>query len=305
MWCSWYRYFEDVTTADVLENVGALAEHGIEVDVVQVDDGWGAGTGGWHAPRPGVPDLQVLVDGVRSAGHRAGAWLAPFVVGRETDLARRNPGWLVGRAGHNWGQDLAGLDLAHPGVRDYLAETVGRLRETGVDYLKLDFLYAGAVPGDRYDGVDPVTAYRSGLELVREAAGEAYLLGCGAPLLPSAGLLDAMRVSPDTFHEAGQDGSAGLRGRVPALARWWQHGRLWTVDADCLVLRPSYALREEWAEVVAAVGGLRSFSDRVAELDGWGLGAARRLLGSAPGPHPFDVAAGRASLAARPVGGLG
>ena len=42
-------------------------------------------------------------------------------------------------------------------------------------------------------------AYRSGIELIREAIGEdAYLLGCGAPLLPSSGLFDAMRVSPDT-----------------------------------------------------------------------------------------------------------
>ena len=271
-----------------------------------MDDGWGQGTGGWHAPRPGVPDLAALVGAVRSSGHRAGVWLAPFAVGRDTDLARRNPGWLVGWAGHNWGQDLAGLDLTHPGVRAYVAETVAGLREQGVDYLKLDFLYAGAVPGDRYEDVDPVAAYRSGLELVREAAGDAYLLGCGAPLLPSVGLLDAMRVSPDTFHEAGQDGSAGLRGRAPVQARWWQHGRFWVADPDCLVLRPSYALREEWAEVVETWGGLRSFSDRVAELDGWGLATARRLLASAPGPGPCDVARGRASLGPAATGdGLG
>ena len=42
-------------------------------------------------------------------------------------------------------------------------------------------------------------AYRRGLRLIRDAIGpEAYLLGCGAPILPSVGLVDAMRVSPDT-----------------------------------------------------------------------------------------------------------
>lgn len=296
VWCSWYRYFEEVTTADVLENVAALDAHGLPVDVVQVDDGWGAGTGGWHAPRPGVPDLGELVDRVRAAGYRAGAWLAPFVVGRDTDLARRYPEWLVGWAGHNWGQDLAGLDLTHPGVQEYLLGTVARLRATGVDYLKLDFLYAGALPGRRYADVDPVVAYRTGLGLVREAAGDAYFLGCGAPLLPSVGLLDAMRVSSDTFHEGAQDGSAGLRGQGPVQARWWQQGRFWANDPDCLVLRPSYPLRERWAGVVAAHGGLRSLSDRVAELDPWGLRTARELLASAPGPGPFAVDAGRASL---------
>ena len=66
----------------------------------------------------------------------------------------------------------------------------------------------------------------------------AYLLGCGAPILPSVGLVDAMRVSPDTFHEGGEDGSQGLRGRMSLEARAWQHGRLWTTDPDCLVARP-------------------------------------------------------------------
>ena len=56
-------------------------------------------------------------------------------------------------------------------------------------------------PGPRHSGTDPITAYREGLEVIRDAAGDAYLLGCGAPILPSVGLLDAMRVSPDTAPE--------------------------------------------------------------------------------------------------------
>ena len=79
---------------------------------------------------------------------------------------------------------------------------------------------AGAVPGPRHEDVDGVAAYRSGLELVREVVGpDVQLVGCGAPLLPSVGLVDAMRVSPDTFHEGGEDGSTGLRGLMPLAAR--------------------------------------------------------------------------------------
>ena len=37
--------------------------------------------------------------------------------------------------------------------------------------------------------------------MIREAIGpDAYLLGCGAPILPSVGLVDAMRVGPDIAH---------------------------------------------------------------------------------------------------------
>jgi alpha-galactosidase len=279
VWCTWYRYFEDVTSADVEENLRAIEESELPVDVVQIDDGWSLGTGEWTKPNPRFGSLVDAIAAIRDSGRRAGIWLAPFSVGSRSDVAQRHPDWLTGPAGHNWGDDLLGLDLTHPGVRAYLEAVFSRLRDLGVEYLKLDFLYSGAVPGARHDHVTPIEAYRSGLALVRDVMGEdAYLLGCGAPILPSVGLVDAMRVSPDTFHEGGEDGSEGLRGRMSLEARAWQHGRLWTNDPDCLVARPRFALRDEWADVVLAAPGVRGFSDRIAELDDHGVDLVRRLL---------------------------
>lgn len=305
VWCSWYRYFEQVRATDVRENLRAFDEHALAVDVVQVDDGWSLGLGEDLAVTPGFGDLAGLLDEVRASGRRVGLWLAPFLVGAGTTLAARHPDWLVGDAGHNWGQDLRGLDLTHPGVQDLLRDHLRRLVDAGVDYLKLDFLYGGAVPGARHAGCSPTEAYRAGLELVRETVGrDVYLVGCGAPLLPSIGLVDAMRTSPDTFHEGGEDGSRGLRGLMPMAARAWQHGRWWSGDPDCLVARPSYALREPWAAAVRTYGGLRSVSDRVAELDDWGLRTTRELLHDvvAPRPLPDEVVERGARLAADLVG---
>ncbi|QIK73641.1 alpha-galactosidase [Propioniciclava coleopterorum] len=283
VWCSWYRYFEDVTAADIAENLAAIDAAGLEVEVIQIDDGWSPGLGEGARPDPGFGHLPGLVTAIRDSGRAAGLWLAPFLVGRDTTLARRHPDWLTGPAGYNWGQDLVGLDLTHPGVREHLADTVAWAVGLGISYLKLDFLYAGALPGPRHSGAAPLASYRDGLALIREAAGpDAYLVGCGAPLLPSVGLVDAMRVSPDTFHEGGQDGSAGLRGAPNVAARTWQDGRWWANDPDCLVMRPSFVLRDAWAEAITGRGTLRSFSDRVADLDAHGLAAVRRHLSPAP-----------------------
>ena len=88
------------------------------------------------------------------------------------------------------------------------------LRSYGFDYFKLDFLYAGALGG--------LEEYRHGLPaVIRDAVGpEAYVLGCGAPILPSVGLVDAMRVSPDVapVYEP-EDGDMSQPARVPRPSR--------------------------------------------------------------------------------------
>jgi alpha-galactosidase len=307
VWCSWYQYFERVTADDVAENLAALATHDLPADVVLVDDGWSLGLGELLRPSPRFGSLDALARAVGDAGRRTGIWLAPFLVGADTEVARARPDWLVGYAGRNWGQDLVGLDLTHPHVRELLRARLEPLVELGVRYFKLDFLYAGAVPGPRHSGEHPVDAYRSGLQLLREVLGpDSYLVGCGAPVLPSVGLVDAMRVSPDTFHEGGEDGSRGLRGLMPSAARAWQQGRWWVNDPDCLVARPSYRLREPWAEAVERFGGLRSVSDRIADLDDWGLATTRRLLraGGTASPFTEETVRAGAEVAAAQLAGL-
>ncbi|MFC4554228.1 glycoside hydrolase family 36 protein [Georgenia faecalis] len=288
VWCTWYRYFEAVTADDVRDDLRAMDRLDLPVDVVQVDDGWTLGLGEELAPNPAFGFLDRLVDDVHAAGRRVGLWVAPFLVGRDSTLARRHPDWVMGDAGENWGTGLVGVDLTHPDLRAHLHRWLADLVARGVDYLKLDFLYGGALPGRRHEESGEVAAYRSGLALVRDAVGpDTYLLGCGAPLLPSIGLVDAMRVSPDTFHAGGQDGSAGLRGRLSLEGRAWQHGRLWVADPDCVVARPSFPLRHEWAAVARRSGGLRSVSDRLEELDDDGVALVREYLAAPVPPGPL------------------
>ncbi|GAB2833648.1 hypothetical protein GCM10027176_42440 [Actinoallomurus bryophytorum] len=285
VWCSWYHYFGAVTTDDILENLDAVEERDLPVDVIQIDDGWQAGIGDWLSFSGPFAGLPRLAGRIRSAGRRAGIWVAPFLAAANSDLARAHPGRLGGDAGHNWGQALFALDVVR--AEDHLREVFTALRAWGFDYFKLDFLYAGAMGG--------LDAYRHGLTVIREAVGpDAYLVGCGAPILPSVGLVDAMRVSPDVSPvyepEDGDLSRASQRAAtVTTIARAWQHGRFWVNDPDCLIARPQVERREDWAAVVERYGGLRASSDRIADLDAWGLETTRRLLSSAPDPVPFGT----------------
>ena len=158
------------------------------------------------------------------------------------------------------------------------------LRARGFAFHKIDFIYAGAMVGRRHEDVTPLEAYRRGLELIRQGAGDdAVILGCGAPLLPSIGLVDAMRISPDVMPAVGarsrRHQPAGMRSALAAgRARAWMHGRLWVNDPDCVLVRPQVERPEPWGDYVETLRGLAVSSDPLPELDAAHLDRTRELM---------------------------
>lgn len=121
------------------------------------------------------------------------------------------------------------------------------------------------------------------------------MLGCGAPLLPSIGRVDAMRTSPDiAVHVEPADDDLSQPSQRSAVAagraRRWMHGRWWINDPDCLVVRPEVEQREAWARQVQRSGGLAVSSDPLDRLDGLGLAWTRELLRPASGEPLPDAA---------------
>ncbi len=310
-WCSWPAFGQRVSEQDVLRQVAWLREHreDVPLEVVQVDDGWEQAVGDWTANERFPHGMAWLAEEIRRAGFTPGLWLAPFIAHPRSRLAQDHPEWIL-RDGHGRPASAGlssvgvchGLDLTRADVQEHLRRLVARVApEWGYAYLKLDFLYGAALPGQRRRAdLTRAQALRRGLEIVRQAAGpEAFLLGCGCPLGPAIGLVDAMRVGADVApHWRPRQGALtplvrsdpsfpGTANTVRnTLTRAWTHRRLWLNDPDPLILRRSGNRMSEaevrsMTAVAALSGGSWVLGDDLA-----GLEAARQPLAAvALPPH--------------------
>jgi alpha-galactosidase len=300
-WCSWYQFSSEtytgaVSAQDIRDNLGALAalKDDLPLSILQIDDGFEAQIGDWFDFKPGFPQgVAPLAAEIRRAGFTPGLWLAPFIVHPGSRLAAEHPDWLLRgsfnrpvNAGLLWDTFTTALDLTQPRALDYARQVVQTaVHAWGYPYLKLDFLYAAALPGKHMDPTRTrAQVLRSGLAALRQAAGEqAFLLGCGCPLGPAIGLVDAMRVSADTARRwkpsfRGVEAFIAPEPNLPAarnachnsLTRSPLHRRWWFNDPDCLLARPGTHLTPAEVQTVATVialsGGSVFASDHLPDL---------------------------------------
>ncbi|MFH2039220.1 MAG: glycoside hydrolase family 36 protein [Chloroflexota bacterium] len=202
IWCSWYSLYKEIREDNLLRILHEMDD--LPFDVFQIDDGWQKNIGDWEANEKFPSGMSIMADAIKMTGRKAGLWLAPLLVVPSSSIFQNHNNWLLRNekgnlvhAGVNWSERLYALDTTHPEVLEWLSDLMKKIRDWGYDYVKLDFLYAGALPGKRWQTIPREAAYRHGLETIREALGDAYLLTCGAPILPSLGLCDGIRVGPD------------------------------------------------------------------------------------------------------------
>ncbi len=295
-WCSWYHYFQKVTAQNVRDNLSAAKrlQDRLPLDVIQIDDGFETQIGDWLDFSSRFPDgVGSLSKEIRVAGFIPGIWLAPFILHRKSSLAREHPDWLLRNkygllvnAGFIWDTFTTSLDLTNPEALAYIREVVQTATQKwGYPYLKLDFLYAAALPG-RYQDPTKTRAQvlRRGLQAIREAVGEqVFLLGCGCPLGSALGIVDAMRIGSDVdarWHPAYKginyyfrdepDMPSARNAIQNTLTRAPMHKRWWINDPDCILLSPETKLTtvevQTLATVIALTGGSLFLSDDLSRI---------------------------------------
>jgi alpha-galactosidase len=290
-WCSWYQFFTEVSEADILRNLEQLDRERahMPLEYMQIDDGYQQAVGDWLDANDKFPaGMRSLAGRIRERGFKPGIWLAPFIAHERSRLYAEHADWLLHDpsgapvvAMWNWESRNYALDITHPEVEEWLRRVVHTMvQEWGYEYLKIDFIYAAALRGRRHDpSCTSVQAYRRALTVIREVAPHAFVLGCGAPLAPSVGLVDGMRIGPDVARywrgaETEFGFARGLHRAVRStLAHLWTRADLWVSDPDCLLLHDrasdlTPAEVQAWTSLVALSGGMVLLSDDLAQLAG-------------------------------------
>ncbi len=246
-WCSWYAYYEQVSESLVQQNLNQMQGELGDIEWVLIDDGYQAFMGDWLSPSEKFSrGIESVVKDIIAKGKRPAIWLAPFIAQPESHVFQMNPDWFVRIEGGGLlkAEEVTYggwrctpwyiLDTTNPSVQAHLASLSRYMHQRwGIELFKLDANYWGTLRGKRHQaGVTGVEAYRMGLQALISGAPNAKFIGCNAPMWPSLGLVDAMRVSDDVERH----GDRFIQIARETFFRSWQHNKLWWIDPDCVTL---------------------------------------------------------------------
>ena len=154
-WATWYTFYSHIDEEIVRGNLDVAIELADNPDLepmtlFQIDDGWQKHWGDWTATRPFLPgwNWQVIFVG----RIRCGLWMAPLCLYLGTHIAEHDDWWVLDENTNPSPMEIS--------VRGTMPSSMSPIRKrvpgcvisrttttAGMDYLKLDFFYAGAQRG--------------------------------------------------------------------------------------------------------------------------------------------------------------
>ena len=263
----WYWAYGKNSAATFLADARRIAElspPGDNRPFAVVDDGWQpiredkALVGQWERGNAKFGDMAKMAAAVRQAGARPGIWVRPLQATTSTPDAWRLP------------RDRAYLDPTVPESRQKIAEDVSRVRGWGYELIKHDyttfdlfgrwgFQMGTAMTRDGWtfaEGPKRTTAevIRELYDTIRNAAGDAVIIGCNTVTHLSAGVFEICRIGDDT---SGTEWSRTRKMGVNTLAfRGMHHDTFYAADADCVGVTNAipWDLNRQWLDLVARSG---------------------------------------------------
>lgn len=252
---SWYNYFQKIDENIILRDLKGLSRARESVNIFQIDDGYEPFVGDWldYNSKDFPNGMKTIADAVHREGYLAGIWLAPFNVQRgKSRILKEHPDWLIRNPDGKpqlgcvaWGGAYT-LDIYNPEVREHLKKVFDTvLDDWGYDMVKLDFLYSQC--RTPRDNKTRGTIMCEAMDFLRECVGDKLILGCGVPLGPAFGVVDACRISCDVDLSYGGKfyNSMSINNELPSaqnainnsMFRRHLNGRAFLNDPDVFFLR--------------------------------------------------------------------
>lgn len=293
-WCSWYAFGKNIDHDTILTQAQWLADRkqDLPIEHILIDDGW-CQWGDWLTPTTEkFPNLRETCISIQRLGFQVGLWFAPLLVEASSNLAKTNPEWLVrdykgklveGRRNTVIDRFLPArrwiLDLTKPEVQEYLLNVVDvMVNQWGISLLKADFLYAQHFNPAFTESNEPDQLLSQFLSTIKENFPQVYLVACGCPLKPAAGIVDAMRISEDIANPKLRGNriinsivhSRNLSQLEVNLQRRETTRQLWDIDPDVIVTHPSFGLTHDQIlrlqALILQAKGLKFLGDDMTEL---------------------------------------
>lgn len=294
-WCTWYYYYNKISPDIIYKNLETLREKNINIDFIQIDDGYQQYVGDWLSLTPAFEgQMAEIAHKISKNGYKPGIWIAPFIADKKSELVKIHPEYILRTehgtpiiAGFNplWpGLFYYSLDVTNPRYEEYLRKVIYTIvHRWGYKYIKTDFLFSACMRGGTHKnlGLSRAEVLKYGMNIIRDEAGkDVVIAGCGMPLTAGIGIVDIMRIGPDTapywrkmsgtFLQTGA--MIGARNSIRNfMARSAMNKKLWLNDPDCLMIRKKKTRLNDYqrmSQVNAIIlsGGTLLYSDNMTEL---------------------------------------
>ncbi len=263
---NWYYAYGKSSYEEIMADarlIARLAGDNKNRPFMVIDDGWQINPcdGPW-LPNEKFGDMKKIASEFKAMGVRPGIWFRPLM---NTAVQAEHPDWCLVRGNSRC------LDPSHPEVKKLIKEDVERIKSWGFELIKHDFTNFDVNGSYSYDLKGSITNFtgwsfydnkKTGAEilrelykLIKETAGDIYIIGCNTSPHLCAGYVEINRVGNDT---SGKMWNYNRKNGLNALAfRLCQDNAFYKVDADCVGIfgdNIPWELNRQWLDILSKSG---------------------------------------------------